>query len=82
LIKGYGDTLKRGAANYATIERQVIQPVLAGTIPLPRGVDAVASARVAALADPEGESLAKCLAEIAQTYDVSNRSPLPVARSG
>jgi len=70
LIKGYGDTLKRGAANYATIERQVIQPILAGFIPLSRGVDAVASARVAALADPEGESLAKCVAEVAQMSDV------------
>jgi indolepyruvate ferredoxin oxidoreductase, beta subunit len=76
LIKGYGDTLKRGAANYAAIERQVIQPILAGTIVLSRGVDAVASARVAALADPEGESLAKCVAEIAQTSDAGGRSPL------
>jgi indolepyruvate ferredoxin oxidoreductase beta subunit len=76
LIKGYGDTLKRGAANYAAIERQVIQPILAGTTVLSRGVDAVASARVAALADPEGESLAKCVAEIAQVSDAGNRSPL------
>jgi indolepyruvate ferredoxin oxidoreductase beta subunit len=65
LIKGYGDTLKRGAANYAAIERHVIQPTLAGAIPLSRGIDAVASARVAALADPEGEALAKCLEELA-----------------
>ena len=82
LIKGYGDTLKRGAANYATIERQVIQPILAGTIVLSRGVDAVASARVAALADPEGESLAKCLAEIAQVSDAGDRSPLGAGRGG
>jgi len=82
LIKGYGDTLKRGAANYATIERRVVQPILAGAIPLSRGVDAVASARVAALADPEGESLARCLAEVAQTYGVDSRSPLPVVRGG
>jgi indolepyruvate ferredoxin oxidoreductase beta subunit len=82
LIKGYGDTLKRGAANYATIERQVIQPILAGIIVLSRGVDAVASARVAALADPEGESLAKCLAEIAQVSDAGDRSPLGAGRGG
>jgi indolepyruvate ferredoxin oxidoreductase, beta subunit len=69
LVKGYGDTLKRGAANYAAIERQVIQRILAGAIPLFRGIDAVASARVAALADPEGETLAKCLAEIARMQD-------------
>jgi indolepyruvate ferredoxin oxidoreductase beta subunit len=42
----------------------VIRPALAGTIPLQRAVDALASARTAALVDPEGESLAKCLAEI------------------
>jgi len=82
LIKGYGDTLKRGAANYAAIERQVIQPILAGAIALSRGVDAVASARVAALADPEGESLAKCVAEIAQMSDVVARSPLGAERGG
>jgi indolepyruvate ferredoxin oxidoreductase beta subunit len=77
LIKGYGDTLKRGAANYAAIECRVIQPVLAGAIALSRGVVAVASARVAALADPEGESLAMCLAEIAQMHDADSPSPLP-----
>jgi indolepyruvate ferredoxin oxidoreductase beta subunit len=66
LIKGYGDTLKRGAANYAAIEAQVIRPVLAGVIPTARGIDAIASARMAALTDPDGESLAKCLVEIGQ----------------
>jgi indolepyruvate ferredoxin oxidoreductase beta subunit len=64
LIKGYGDTWKRGAANYAAIEARVISPVLAGRIPLARGTDAVASARTAALVDPEGEALARCLGEI------------------
>ena len=33
LIKGYGDTWKRGSANYATIEARVIAPVLEGRIP-------------------------------------------------
>jgi indolepyruvate ferredoxin oxidoreductase beta subunit len=75
LLKGYGDTLKRGAANYAIIERQLIVPVLAGDIPLARGIDAIASARVAALADPEGESLGRCIAAISQMCD----EPLPVA---
>ncbi len=64
LIKGYGDTLKRGAANYRAIETRVIRPALAGEIPIARAADAVASARTAALVDPEGESLARCLAEI------------------
>ena len=62
LIKGYGNTWKRGAANYASIEAQVIRPVLAGRIAA--GIDAIASARTAALLDPDGESLARCLADI------------------
>jgi indolepyruvate ferredoxin oxidoreductase beta subunit len=65
LIKGYGDTHARGTANYAAIEARVIRPALAGEIPLARAADAVASARTAALVDPEGESLGKCLADIA-----------------
>src|SRR5262249_10755319 len=64
LIKGYGDTHKRGTGNFALIEERVIRPVLAGAIPLPQGIDAIASARTAALKDPEGESLARCLADI------------------
>lgn len=65
LIKGYGDTHARGTANFASIETQVIRPALAGAIPLPLAIDAIASARAAALADPEGESLTRCLAAIA-----------------
>jgi indolepyruvate ferredoxin oxidoreductase, beta subunit len=70
LIKGYGDTLKRGAANYAAIEARVIGPVLAGRMPLARGIDAVASARTAAFLDPEGEALASCLADIERGADL------------
>jgi indolepyruvate ferredoxin oxidoreductase beta subunit len=64
LIKGYGDTYARGLANYRAIESKIIRPALAGQIPLTRAADAVASARTAALVDPEGESLARCLAEV------------------
>jgi indolepyruvate ferredoxin oxidoreductase, beta subunit len=64
LIKGYGDTHARGLSNYRAIETRVIRPAFAGQIPLARAADAVASARTAALVDPEGESLAKCLTEI------------------
>jgi len=73
LIKGYGDTHARGTANYAAIEARVIAPALAGHIPVAQAADAVASARTAALVDPEGESLAKCLAEI------ECRAALPMA---
>jgi indolepyruvate ferredoxin oxidoreductase alpha subunit len=61
LIKGYGDTHKRGTGNYRLIETHVIRPALAGQIAARQAADAVASARTAALVDPDGESLAKCL---------------------
>ena len=64
LIKGYGDTHKRGSDNYRAIVSQVIEPALAGQIPLRQAADAIASARTAALLDPEGEALSKCLAEL------------------
>jgi indolepyruvate ferredoxin oxidoreductase, beta subunit len=64
LIKGYGDTLKRGQGNYRTIVTQVIAPAIQDTWPAAQAADAVASARAAALADPEGQSLARCLGEI------------------
>ena len=63
LIKGYGDTHKRGSGNYRLIEEQLIAPALAGNMPARQAVDAIASARAAALLDPEGEALAKCLAD-------------------
>jgi indolepyruvate ferredoxin oxidoreductase, beta subunit len=61
LIKGYGDTHKRGSANYRIIETRVIRPVLDRRMTVLQGTDAIASARTAALVDPEGESLARCL---------------------
>ncbi len=61
LIKGYGDTHKRGTANYRLIEARAVRPAISGAIPLAAGIDAVASARTAALVDPDGEALARCL---------------------
>jgi indolepyruvate ferredoxin oxidoreductase beta subunit len=66
LIKGYGDTWKRGSSNYALIEARVILAVLEGRIPVRAGIDAIASARTAALVDPEGESLSRALSAIEQ----------------
>ena len=65
LIKGYGDTFRRGLSNYRRIADEVIAPALAGRLPPSAAADAVANARVAALADPEGEALSKTLAAIA-----------------
>jgi len=64
LIKGYGDTHKHGSANYREIVARVIEPALAGNLALGQAVDAVASARTAALLDPDGEALGKCLADV------------------
>jgi len=55
-----------GPALDRLIETRIIRPILAGRIPLSLGIDAIASARAAALADPEGEALTRCLAEIDQ----------------
>ena len=65
LIKGYGDTHKRGTNSYRLIERELILPALAGAMPPRQAAEAIANARTAALLDPEGEALAKCLADIA-----------------
>ena len=73
LIKGYGETHARGLGNYYAIESRVIRPALAGRIDPAAAMDAVAAARVAALADPERERLAQCLAEI------DERAARPVA---
>lgn len=64
LIKGYGDTHKRGSANYRQIETALIVPALAGRLPLHTAIDALSSARTAALVDPDGEGLSRCLADI------------------
>ena len=64
LIKGYGDTWKRGMSNYLTIQARVIAPALEGRMPIRAAIDAIASARTAALLDPEGEGLARALAAI------------------
>jgi indolepyruvate ferredoxin oxidoreductase beta subunit len=64
LIKGYGDTHRRGSANYDAIAARVVAPALAGAMPARQGADAVASARAAALLDPDGDALAKCLAAL------------------
>ena len=65
LIKGYGDTHKRGLGNYRRITDEVIAPALAGKMTARAAADALANARVAALADPDGETLSRTLAAIA-----------------
>ena len=64
LVKGYGDTFKRGAENFASIRTAIIVPALCGAMDAERATDAVANARVAALADPDGDRLSNLLSEI------------------
>jgi indolepyruvate ferredoxin oxidoreductase alpha subunit len=64
LIKGYGDTHKRGTANYRLIETELMLPALAGSMPPRQAAEAIANARTAALLDPEGEALSKCIVAI------------------
>jgi len=63
LIKGYGDTFKRGAGNFQMIRDRVIVPTLDDRLTTAQATDAVVQARTAALADPEGNSLANTLAD-------------------
>ena len=64
LIKGYGDTWKRGMANYRAIFEHVVRPALARRLPVAIAADAVANARTAALADPDGVRFGATLADI------------------
>ncbi|EME71606.1 indolepyruvate oxidoreductase subunit B [Paramagnetospirillum caucaseum] len=64
LIKGYGGTWTRGMSNFQRIRDAVIAPAATGIWPLAFALDAVANARAAALADPEGKGLERTLAAI------------------
>ena len=61
LIKGYGDTYKRGIGNFQIMTEALIEPAIAGADVSPTDIK---KARDAALADPEGDALSKALAEI------------------
>ncbi|MBS0524042.1 MAG: indolepyruvate oxidoreductase subunit beta family protein [Proteobacteria bacterium] len=71
LIKGYGDTHKRGLGNYRRITDEIIAPALAGRMPARQAADAVANARVAALADPEGDALGRTLTAVAAAAGIT-----------
>lgn len=61
LVKGYGDTHKRGTGNFLSILNTLVdgRPELAPT----ERARAIRAARVAALADPEGRALSGALAK-------------------
>jgi indolepyruvate ferredoxin oxidoreductase, beta subunit len=62
LIKGYGDTHRRGTGSYRRIEAALIVPALQAGAEPSAAAAAIASAREAALADPEGRALDAALA--------------------
>lgn len=64
LIKGYGSTWRRGDASFRRIQGAVIGPAAAGRWPVAFALDALANARAAALADPDGAALERTLAAI------------------
>jgi len=65
LIKGYGDTHARGAGSFHRIMEAIVAAAVRGDMPAALAADAVANARVAALADPEGKRLDEVLAAVA-----------------
>ena len=64
LIKGYGDTHRRGLANYGRISRAILGPALDARTPPPATAALIKAAREAALADPEGTALDGLLAQL------------------
>jgi indolepyruvate ferredoxin oxidoreductase beta subunit len=57
LVKGYGETYKRGHANWNRIVKEIVEPFLGGELPAAQFADAVLQSRLAALADPDGVRL-------------------------
>jgi indolepyruvate ferredoxin oxidoreductase beta subunit len=62
LLKGYGDTHKRGRDNYRRIFEGAVRPALVS--PSPAAAEDLRRVRSAALADPEGRALADALAAL------------------
>ena len=60
LIKGYGETHRRGRGNFLSLIDGVVLPALT----YPGTAESVRRAREAALADPDGDAFEKSLAEI------------------
>ncbi len=61
LIKGYGETHRRGTASLSAICDKLVRTAVNGEIPADEAADAIAAAREAALADANGEALQNAL---------------------
>jgi indolepyruvate ferredoxin oxidoreductase beta subunit len=64
LVKGYGDTYKRGMASWTRIVDEVAEPALRGELDPGMLADAVLQCRLAALADPGGARLEAVIAAV------------------
>ncbi|MBI0536707.1 indolepyruvate oxidoreductase subunit beta family protein [Roseomonas sp. KE2513] len=62
LLKGYGETYRRGRRAFAAVMKGAVEPALAGPAGDPLAAGRVARAREAALADPEHAALRGALA--------------------
>ena len=71
LRKGYSDTHRRGVSNYRWILGSLVLPAAAGEIDAGEAARAIAKARGAALADPDGNALETTMAEIARAIPSS-----------
>lgn len=65
IVRGYGDTYRRGSRNFDRIVAEIIEPGLVGKHPRAILADAVLQARIAASKDPEGAALSATLIAIA-----------------
>jgi indolepyruvate ferredoxin oxidoreductase beta subunit len=64
LVRGYGDTYRRGLEHWHSIREALIEPTLAGRLPRATFADAVLQARLAASLDPAGAALTRTLAAV------------------
>ena len=69
MIKGYGETHRRGSKNFESIREMIILPTFSGNLASEIALDAITNARVAALSDPEGEKLDIVLSEISNLVE-------------
>jgi indolepyruvate ferredoxin oxidoreductase beta subunit len=75
LVKGYGETMKRGLRSWNLLADFVIEPFLNGELPRDQFADAVTQGRIAALKDPDGGkplgALIESLRELRQPQQIA-----------
>ena len=69
LLKGYGETLRRGCKNYERIEKCLIVPALNKKVSIVDVVPAIEKAVAAALDDPDGVGLGDLLSVTSRSSD-------------